>query len=212
MRKRVAISLGLLILLSTINFKQNIITSKFNLKEINVENNLLLKNADIQSLLFSLYGKNLIFLSNKEIKNKLMKNSFIDSFNIRKKYPNTLELKIYEKIPIAILQDKKKKFYLSDKIDLIEFKEIENLENLPYVFGNLENFRVLYYDLKKTNFPIKKIKKFIFFESNRWDIETKEGKILRLPSQNYINSLTCKCMLALSLHCFQLIFLLFHCF
>ena len=28
-----------------------------------------------------------------------------------------------------------------------------------------------------------------FFGSNRWDIETNDGKILRLPSQDYINSL-----------------------
>ena len=189
MRKRVAISLGLLILLSTITLKQEIIISKFNLKEINVKNNIILKDEDIQSLLISFYGKNLIFLRSNEVKDKLMINSFIDSFHIRKKYPNTLELKIYEKKPIAILQDKRNKFYLSEKVDLIEFKKIESLKNLPYVFGKLENFKIFYNDLKKTNFPVKKIKKFIFFGSNRWDIETNEGKILRLPSQDYINSL-----------------------
>ncbi len=189
MRKRVAISLGLLILLSTITLRQEIIISKFNLKEINVKNNILLKDEDIQSLLISFYGKNLIFLRNNEVKEKLMMNSFIDSLHIRKKYPNTLELKIYEKKPIAILQDKRNKFYLSEKVDLIEFKKIESLKNLPYVFGKLENFKIFYNDLKKTNFPVKKIKKFIFFGSNRWDIETNDGKILRLPSQDYIDSL-----------------------
>ena len=189
MRKRVAISLGLLILLSTITLKQEIIISKFNLKEINVKNNIILKDEDIQSLLASFYGKNLIFLRNNEVKDKLMINSFIDSLHIRKKYPNTLELKIYEKIPIAILQDKRNKFYLSEKVDLIEYKKIESLKNLPHVFGKLENFKIFYNDLKKTNFPVKKIRKFIFFGSNRWDIETNDGKILRLPSQDYINSL-----------------------
>ncbi len=189
MRKRVAISLGLLILLSTITLKQEIIISKFNLKEINVKNNILLKDEDIQSLLISFYGKNLIFLRNNEVKNKLMMNSFIDSLHIRKKYPNTLELKIYEKKPIAILQDKRNKFYLSEKVDLIEYKKIESFKNLPHVFGKLENFKIFYNDLKKTNFPVKKIKKFIFFGSNRWDIETNDGKILRLPSRDYINSL-----------------------
>ena len=154
-----------------------------------MKNNIILKDEDIQSLLASFYGKNLIFLRNNEVKDKLMINSFIDSLHIRKKYPNTLELKIYEKIPIAILQDKRNKFYLSEKVDLIEYKKIESLKNLPHVFGKLENFKIFYNDLKKTNFPVKKIRKFIFFGSNRWDIETNDGKILRLPSQDYINSL-----------------------
>ena len=50
-----------------------------------------------------------------------MKNSYIESFYIKKKYPDTLEIKIIEKKPIAILFSNKKKFYLSEKIDLIDF-------------------------------------------------------------------------------------------
>ena len=36
-----------------------------------------------------------------------MKISFIDSFNIKKIYPNTLKIEIFEKKPIAILINKK---------------------------------------------------------------------------------------------------------
>ena len=62
-----------------------------------------------------------------------MQNNFIEGFNIKKKYPNTLKIKIFEKKPIAILIVKKRKFYLSDKIDLIEFKNIKDFENLPLI-------------------------------------------------------------------------------
>ena len=117
MKKRLIIALSLLILLTTINLQQSFVISKFNLKTIVIENNLLLKDKDIKNSLIPFYNKNLIFLNNNEFKKVLMQNSFIESFNIKKKYPSTLKVKIFEKKPIVILQNKKNKFYLSEKID-----------------------------------------------------------------------------------------------
>ena len=79
----------------------------------------------------------------------------------------------------------KKKNYISEKIELIEFKEIPIFKDLPYVFGNIEEFKLFYFNLKKTNFPLNEIKKYILFESNRWDLEIKNKKIIKLPSKNY---------------------------
>ena len=72
MKKRIAIAIALLILLTTISLQQKIIFSQFNLKIINIENNYLLKEKDVKKLLFSLYDQNLIFLKNREIKKALM--------------------------------------------------------------------------------------------------------------------------------------------
>ena len=47
MKKRSIIAFILLILLTTITSKQKIIISKFNIKEIKIENNLLLQSEDI---------------------------------------------------------------------------------------------------------------------------------------------------------------------
>ena len=159
MKKRLVIALSLLILLTTINLQQSFVISKFNLKKIIIENNLLIKEKDIKNLLIPFYNKNLIFLNNNKVKKALMQNSFIESFNIKKKYPSTLKIKIFEKKPIAILLNKKEKFYLSEKIDLIEFKNFPNYQNLPHVIGNKEEFKILYDNLIKMNFPFNKIKK-----------------------------------------------------
>ena len=121
MKKRSIIAFILLILLTTITSKQKIIISKFNIKEIKIENNLLLQSEDIIKSLKPIYDKNLINLNYRLIEEELLKNTFVESFNIKKKYPNTLIIKIVEKKPIAILQNKKKKYFLSEKIDLIEF-------------------------------------------------------------------------------------------
>ena len=189
MKKRIVISIILLALLTTITSQQKITVSKFNLKKIIVENNFLIKEKDIKNSLLPIYDRNLVFLDYSEIEKVLMQNSFIESFKIKKKYPNTLKIKIFEKKPIAILQNKKKKYYLSERIDLIEFENLKNYQDLPYIFGNKENFKIIYDDLKKINFPLNLVKKFIFFDSNRWDIETIDKKIVKLPNKNYTQSL-----------------------
>ena len=189
MKKKRVIAILLFILLTTINPHQEISFNKFNLKKIEIENNSLLEEKEIKKLLVSINNKNLIFLKFKEIENALMKNNFIDGFNIKKKYPNTLKIKIFEKKPIAILINKKKKFYLSEKIDLIKFRNLQNYDDLPYVFGNENNFKIFYENLKEINFPLNIIKKYTFFESNRWDIETVDEKLIKLPTNNYSNSL-----------------------
>ena len=110
MRKKISISIVLLILLSTITFKQKIGISKFNLEEIKIVNNFLIEEKDIKKNLIPFYQKNLLLIDNKKIEKVLMQNSYIESFIIKKKYPNKMEIKIFEKIPIAILQNKKKNF------------------------------------------------------------------------------------------------------
>ena len=189
MKKKIVIGLFLFLLLTTITSQQKIIFSKFNLKEIILENNLLIKDKEIKKLLLPIYDTNLILLKNKDVEQALLKNSFIDSFKLKKKYPNTLIIKIYEKKPIAILFYKKNKFYLSRKIDLIEFNNIKDFQNLPYVFGNKDKFKIFYDNLKKINFPLNQIKKFTYYETNRWDLETNDKKIIKLPTKNYIKSL-----------------------
>ena len=62
-----------------------------------------------EKLLASIYNKNLIFLKIKKLK-LLIQNSYIESF-IKKIYPDTLKIQIYEKQPIAILVNKKNKFF-----------------------------------------------------------------------------------------------------
>ena len=189
MTKQILIAVLLLLILTTITTKEKISLEKFNIKEIKVENNTLLKDEEIRKLLIPIYEKNLIFLSNNEVKKLVIQNSLIESFIIKKKYPNKLKIKIFEKKPIAILLNKQKKFYLSEKIDLIEFKNYPNFKNLPYVIGDQENFKKFYNILNEVNFPHDIIKKYIFFESNRWDLETYNNKIIKLPSKNYKKSL-----------------------
>ena len=189
MKKRIIIALILLISLTTITFDQKIIFSIFALKKITIENNSLLKENDIKKSLEPIYDKNLLKLNNKEIKKILLQNSLIDSFKIKKKYPNTLEIEIFEKKPIAILFDKKQKFYISEKIELIDYNMLNIDSNLPYVLGNKDDFKIFYDNLRKIKFPFNSVKKYILYENNRWDLETLNNKTIKLSPENYKDNL-----------------------
>ena len=43
--------------------------------------------------------------------------------------------------------------------------------------------------LDKSNFDASKIENFYYFKSNRWDIKTKKGLVIRLPSEVNVNLL-----------------------
>ena len=168
------------------NFFKNL---NLNIKKIKIENNSIVETSDIKDRLDFLYQENLFFLNIQEIENNLKNESFIDSFSVKKIYPNKIKLIIVEKIPIAILQHKKKKSYISNKGNLINFKNIKFYSDLPVVFGNGKNFYNLYSSLKNIRFPIKKIKSFYYFESGRWDLIMHDDKIVKLPIKNYLLSL-----------------------
>ena len=189
MKKRSIIAFILFILLTTITSKQEIIISKFNIKKIIIENNLLLDTEDIIESLKPIYNKNLVNLNYREIEDKLSKKTFIKSFNIKKKYPSTLKINIVEKKPIAILQNKKKKYFLSEKLDLIEFNNSKKYQKLPLILGEEKKFKIFYNNLNEINFPLEIINKYTLYESNRWDIETINQKVIKLPINNYIKSL-----------------------
>ena len=185
MNTRIVIAIALLTTLTTITLQPKTIFPKFEIRKIIIENNSLLKKEEIEKLLVKVYNQNLLLFKNEEIEKALMQNSFIESFNIKKKYPSTLNISIFEKIPVVILQTKKKKFYLSGKNDLIEFRVFKKYKDLPYVIGNKEEFGIFYNNLKKINFPTNLIAKYTLYELNRWDLETVNKKTIKLPSKNY---------------------------
>ena len=189
MKKQFVFAFVLLVLFSTYKSKKSFSINKFNIETIYIENNLILTNEEIREDLDFLYNTNLLFLNTASIEEILKKKDFIKDFKIKKIYPNKLKIIVFEKKPIFILQQKKKKFYIDENINLINYSELEDFNNLPVVFGKKENFRIFYQNLKKMNFPFNLIKNYYFFESNRWNLETYEKKIIKLPTENYIESL-----------------------
>ena len=161
----------------------------FTIKNVEVENNKVLDSNKIINELENLKGKSLLFVDREIIKSAINKFDFISSFQVKKIYPKTIRIKIFEKKPVAIYIEEKNKFYISEKGDLIKYIEIDYYNNLPLLFGKKTNFNIFFQGLKNANFPITDIKSFHYFEIGRWDIILNDEKIIKLPKENYADML-----------------------
>ena len=83
------------------------------------------------------------------------------------------------------------KYYIGKNGKLTKISLVENQFDLPQVFGNFQvnELLKLHKILNLHNIDIKKIQKYYYFKSNRWDIEYGNNTIVMLPSFNLEKSL-----------------------
>ena len=190
MKKRFLVAMSLLFLLTTYKTKNNNnIFLKLQIEDVIIENNKIVSKEEIQKNISFVYDTNIFLITSKTIEESLKKIEFIESFKIKKIYPNELKIKIFEKKPIAIIQNKQEKKYYTSSGSVINYIKLKEYEALPIVFGDEKNFNIIYNDLKIINFPINEIKKFYLFESKRWDLVTNKNQTIKLPVNNYAQSL-----------------------
>ena len=190
MKKRILFALVLLLLLSSYNIQKNInFNSRLNIEKIYFENNKFINEKTLKNKLSFLFETNLFFLKKKDIELKLKELDIIESFEIKKIFPNKIRIKVYENLPIAIIQNKEEKKFYTNNGKTINFFKLEEFSNLPIVYGDRRSFTDFYKVLKKINYPFNEIEKFYLFESKRWDIVTKDQQTIKLPIKNYEISL-----------------------
>ena len=190
MKKRFLIALFLLLFLSTYKIQTNFrLIPNLSIKKIIIENNYIVDEKNIKKNLAFLYDTNLFLLKTQNIKIGLSKIDFIESYEIKKIYPNKIRIKVFEKKPIAIVQHKKNKFFFTKNGGTANFLDLKEFRNLPVVFGDKNSFEIFYKKLIAINFPINEIKNFYLFESKRWDIVTIKNQTIKLPINDYDKSL-----------------------
>ncbi len=190
MKNRLLSALILLLLFSTYNIQNTFsLSSKIKIQEVIVENNLILDEQMIKKKLSFLYRTNIFLLNTDKIASELKEIDFINSFEIKKLYPDKIKIKVFEKKPIAVIQNKQVKKYFTNSGEIINFIDLKEYNDLPIVFGDKENFLIFYQKLKQVNFPINEVKKFYLFESKRWDLITNNDQVIKLPIKNYESSL-----------------------
>ena len=170
--------------------KFDLITKKdsnfFTVQDIEVTNNILVSKNQVIEKLDSIYNKNIFFLKEQDIQEPIKDINFLKKVEVKKKYPNTVIIKIFETEPIGILFKNKEKYLLDNSSNLIPFKKDMNFINLPNIFGEgaENNFMYFFKKLENNNFPKDKIKKYYFFRAGRWDLELIDSKIIKFPDKN----------------------------
>jgi len=181
--------LFLLMLLSTItmSFNKTQYYSIITIKKINVSGLSDLNNLKIEKSLSSLLLKNIFFVKKKNLSEILDKNNLIESSYIRKVYPDLLSVNINKADFLAIINQGTNKLIIASNGKLISLNDVNFLpQKLPLVFGKVSN--EYFINLKKiiddSKFDYKEIDAFYFFPSNRIDIKTKGGLLIKLPFKN----------------------------
>jgi len=150
---------------------------KFNISGLNQLETIKLNND------LKIFDNINIFLFNKKKISKIIySNKIIEKFNIVKIYPSTLNIEIEKTKFLAITKKNNIDYLVASNRNLIEIKD-HNLE-LPYIFGDIDvnNFLSFKEIIDISNFEFNEIKNLYYFKSNRWDIVTKDGLLLKMPS------------------------------
>tara|TARA_B100000686_G_scaffold349658_1_gene443579 strand:+ start:875 stop:1555 length:681 start_codon:yes stop_codon:yes gene_type:complete len=176
----------LLFFLSTINNKSiNLKSSSFlKINEIKVSGLSDLENLKVKDELKSIIYHNLFLIDRKIILKSLSNNNLIESFIIKKIYPNLILVDLKKTEFIGVTRKSNKFFFVGSNGKLIKYKE--NNLNLPFVFGNFKNSELLDFKkiIDKSNMKFENVESIYFFPSNRWDIKTKDGILIKLPEKN----------------------------
>lgn len=155
----------------------------FKIEKIIISNNLLINKDNILTKLNQVYGKNIFLIKRKDIEESLENISFLKKIEVKKKYPDTIIIKIFETKPLGILFKDKKKYLLDSSSNLIEIDKKMDFVELPNIIGDdAEKFFVNFLDQLKTNkFPTNNIKNFYYFKIGRWDLELSNNSTIKLP-------------------------------
>ena len=138
----------------------------------------------IENIIYESNFKNIFHLDKEYLKKKINSINIIEQFEIFKNYPSTL--KIFIKKTKILAQTKRNGFdyLIGSNGKLIENKD--SISELPFIFGDLDisEFIKLKNKIDSSLFEFSEISNLYLYKSNRWDIETRKGNIIKLPKNN----------------------------
>tara|TARA_B100000579_G_scaffold128606_1_gene103699 strand:- start:221 stop:904 length:684 start_codon:yes stop_codon:yes gene_type:complete len=188
---KLSIYILLLFLLSTINnlSLNNSEHLKLQIKSIYVNGLTDEKNLQVSKDLSNLIFQNIFFIDKKYFENILEKNNLIKSFNVKKIYPNSIEIKIKKTEFLGISFYNGEKFFIGSNGKLIKFEPTD--KNLPLIYNlvNIEYFIDLKKIVDESQLNFNEISEIYFFPSGRCDIKLKNKILLKLPNKNLLKSL-----------------------
>ena len=146
-------------------------------------------NNDLVNRLDYIRLNNLFFLEKTKIIEIINTNPLIEKYSVFINYPSTLNIKIEKTKFLAKVNKDGKSFFLGSNGKLIESFQIRN--DLPSIYGdfNNENFFNLKKIIDESDISYEQIKNLFFFKTGRWDIETHEGLLIKLPKNRVEKSI-----------------------
>ena len=178
--KKILIYIFILIFVGSIN-NSALTKIKFeNIKNISISGLSDEENLNLLNNILNLNLKNIFLINKNEISKIINSNNLVEKYEITKKYPHSLDIKITKTIFLAKISNNGKIYLVGSngKLSDIKFSDKE----LPYIFGKPEinEFLKLIDIIYQSKFSLNEIENLYFFPSKRWDLELKNKTILKL--------------------------------
>ena len=187
--KKIIFYISLVIILGTFNNKN---LKNFGLPKIDIVNieGIEFNNNEFVKITNLIKLNNLLSIQKSQIKEILNSNNLIEEYEVFKRYPSSLEIKIKETNFLASTNINGKNYLVGSNGKFINTKDYS--QNLPFIFGNFETEKFLEFKniILQTDFKYNNIKNFYYFPSGRWDIEMISGVLIKLPITEIKESLT----------------------
>ena len=157
----------------------------FKIQNIEITNNNKINKTDIINKLNHIYNKNILFISNNDISEPLKTVNYLGKIEVKKKYPDTIVIKIYETKPVGIVFKNNTKYIIDTVSNLITFNDNLVNNNFPNIFGKdaEKDFINFFEQLKNNKFPRKQVKNYYYFQIDRWDVKLTNNQIIKFPSK-----------------------------
>ena len=178
--KKIIFYISLVIILGTFNNKN---LKNFDLPKIDIVNieGIEFNNNEFVKITNLIKLNNLLSIQKSQIKEIFNSNNLIEEYEVFKKYPSSLEIKIEKTNFLASTNINGKNYLVGSNGKFINTKDYS--QNLPFIFGNFETEKFLEFKniILQTDFKYNNIKNFYYFPSGRWDIEMISGVLIKLP-------------------------------
>lgn len=188
--RKIIIYLFLFAILASVNNFKYINLQLFKIDLINISGLNDTENSNLYEKIINYKKKNIFFIDNLEISKNINSNNLVEKFWVFKEYPSTININLIKTNFLGITKINNIDYLIGSNGKLIK-KRNDQVIDLPFIFGSIDanDFLILKEILDKSNFDASKIENFYYFKSNRWDIKTKKGLVIRLPSEINVNLL-----------------------
>ena len=182
--RKIIIYLFLFTILASVNNLKYINLQIFKIDQINISGLDNIDNTNLYESIKNFKNKNIFLVDNFQISKNINSNNFVEEFKVFKEYPSTININIIKTNFLGITKINNIDYLIGSNGKFIK-KTDKQIIKLPFIFGsiNVDEFLILNEFLNKSNFELSKIESFYYYQSKRWDIKTKKGLIIRLPSE-----------------------------
>ena len=187
--KKILVYIFLLIIISSIN---NISLNSFRfdkIQNIKVTGLSIDENKSIFNEIKNLNLNNIFFINQNSIKNVLNLNALVENYEVKKKYPSSIEIKIDKTKFLAKINRNGKMFIIGSNGKLSSYDQQKI--NLPFIFGNpdIKEFLIFKKILDQSKFSYSQVENLYFFPSKRWDLRLKNNTLVKLPRNFSVENL-----------------------